>query len=74
MFGPKFKVGHVVHVTVDLKSFGKIVVLAETRGIVTQESGFMRDPIVEFSNGRSMVVPTRYLEHERVNRLAALLH
>jgi hypothetical protein len=44
-------------------------VLAETRGIVQQPSGFMKDPIVEFSNGRVMVVPVRHLEHERVGIL-----
>ena len=76
MFGPKFKEGQVVKVTVDLRS-GRFssapVVLADTRGIVTQASGFMKDPIVEFTNGRSMVVPARHLEHERVGLLAQLL-
>jgi hypothetical protein len=75
MFGPKFREGEVVHVTVDLRGsrFGGPIVLAETRGIVTQASGFMKDPIVEFTNGRSVVVPTRHLEHERVGLLASLL-
>ena len=75
MFGRKFKEGEVVSVTADLRPnrFSAPVVLADTRGIVTQKSAFMQDPIVEFTNGRSMVVPTRLLEHERVSLLESLL-
>jgi hypothetical protein len=71
MFRRRFEQGDVVKVTVDLRPgrFSAPVVLAETRGIVQQPSGFMKDPIVEFSNGRVMVVPVRHLEHERVGIL-----